>query len=137
MATDIAARGLDVMDITHIVNYDVPMEAAGYVHRIGRTARMGKTGYAITFVTPEDGKCLTEIEKLINREVPQFDPPWLVHSGQAPMKITKPREDVDTEPKAATRLKEAQRDELLDELGFRPVKRTLGSRFRSARKFRR
>ncbi|HUN82053.1 MAG TPA: DEAD/DEAH box helicase [Phycisphaerae bacterium] len=79
VATDLAARGIDVHEITHIINYDLPQDISVYVHRIGRTARMGATGLAVTFVTREEGSELTEIEKLINKElhpwqVPGFTP---------------------------------------------------------------
>ncbi|NLE57662.1 MAG: DEAD/DEAH box helicase [Planctomycetes bacterium] len=70
VATDLAARGIDVQGITHIINYDIPEDPLIYVHRIGRTARMGSFGEAMTFVTREEGKQLTEVEKLINREIP-------------------------------------------------------------------
>ncbi len=70
VATDLAARGIDVQGITHIINYDIPEDPHLYVHRIGRTARMGNFGEAMTFVTREEGKQLTEIEKLINRQIP-------------------------------------------------------------------
>ena len=69
VATDLAARGLDVMEISHIINYDIPEDPSIYVHRIGRTARMGKTGSAMTFVTREQGKELTAIEMLINTQL--------------------------------------------------------------------
>jgi ATP-dependent RNA helicase DeaD len=69
VATDLAARGIDVNGITHIINYDIPPDPHVYVHRIGRTARMGSFGKAITFVTREEGKQLTEIELLINKQV--------------------------------------------------------------------
>jgi superfamily II DNA/RNA helicase len=71
IATDVAARGLDIDGVTHIFNYDIPENPEDYVHRIGRTARMGKDGRAITFVTREDGLSLTEIEKLINKHIPR------------------------------------------------------------------
>src|SRR5262249_2782752 len=71
IATDVAARGLDIVGETHIFNYDIPQSAEDYVHRIGRTARMGKRGHATTFVTREDGGTLTEIEKLINKHIPR------------------------------------------------------------------
>jgi ATP-dependent RNA helicase DeaD len=70
VATDVAARGLDIEDVTHVINWDVPENAEDYVHRVGRTARMGKIGRAATFVTPEDGEFITAIEKLINKEIP-------------------------------------------------------------------
>jgi ATP-dependent RNA helicase RhlE len=67
VATDIAARGLDVTGISHVINYDVPHHAEDYVHRIGRTARAGRTGVAISLVTPEDQACVRSIEQLIGR----------------------------------------------------------------------
>ena len=69
VATDLAARGLDISDVSHIINYDVPRDREIYVHRIGRTARMGAEGKAFTFITHEEGKELTEIEKLINMQI--------------------------------------------------------------------
>ncbi|MFQ5414655.1 MAG: DEAD/DEAH box helicase [Phycisphaerae bacterium] len=69
VATDLAARGIDVSAISHIVNYDIPQDPEVYVHRIGRTARMGARGAAITFVTRDEGKELTAVEKLINCEI--------------------------------------------------------------------
>ena len=69
VATDVAARGIDVDDISHVINYDLPVEAETYVHRIGRTARAGATGDAISFCTAEDRACLTEIESLLGQPV--------------------------------------------------------------------
>lgn len=63
VATDVAARGIDVENITHIINYDIPMEKESYVHRIGRTGRAGKQGIAITFVSPNEYRFLQEIEE--------------------------------------------------------------------------
>ncbi|TVR39473.1 MAG: DEAD/DEAH box helicase [Planctomycetota bacterium] len=65
IATNVAARGLDIPSVSHVVNYDVPETPEEYVHRIGRTGRMGKEGIARTFITPEDGQFLLEIEKHI------------------------------------------------------------------------
>ena len=70
VATDVAARGLDVDDITHVINYDLPVEAETYVHRIGRTARAGASGNAISFCCAEDRAYLREIERLLGRPVP-------------------------------------------------------------------
>ncbi|MEM8496338.1 MAG: DEAD/DEAH box helicase, partial [Planctomycetota bacterium] len=64
VASDLAARGLDVDHITHVVNYDLPEDPEVYIHRIGRTARAGRRGTAWTFVTPDQGQLLTEVEKL-------------------------------------------------------------------------
>src|SRR5262245_16668981 len=70
IATDVMSRGIDVSGISHIINYDLPNDLENYVHRIGRTGRMGADGIAISFVTPEQGEILTSIEHLINREIP-------------------------------------------------------------------
>jgi ATP-dependent RNA helicase DeaD len=67
LATDVVGRGIDVTGISHIINYDLPEDIENYVHRVGRTGRMGKDGVAISFVTPEQGGLLTEIEKSINK----------------------------------------------------------------------
>jgi len=67
IATDVMSRGIDVSGISHIINYDLPNDLESYVHRIGRTGRMGADGTAISFVTPEQGEQLTGIEHLINR----------------------------------------------------------------------
>jgi ATP-dependent RNA helicase RhlE len=70
IATNVAARGLDLQGLSHVVNYDLPQMPEDYVHRIGRTGRAGESGLAITFVTPEDQKQLKAIEKLIGQSVP-------------------------------------------------------------------
>ncbi|MGE4550505.1 MAG: DEAD/DEAH box helicase, partial [Opitutales bacterium] len=70
VATDVAARGIDVDHITHVFNYDMPMEAETYVHRIGRTARAGADGHSISFCTSEDRACLREVERLLGKPVP-------------------------------------------------------------------
>jgi ATP-dependent RNA helicase DeaD len=70
IATDVMSRGIDVLGISHIINYDLPNDLENYVHRIGRTGRMGADGIAISFVTREQGEVLTGIEHLINREIP-------------------------------------------------------------------
>ncbi|PWA13569.1 RNA helicase [Pueribacillus theae] len=71
VATDIAARGIDVAHVTHVINYDIPEDPEQYVHRIGRTGRAGKSGMAFTFVTPQDGKFLHAIEEKINSKIPE------------------------------------------------------------------
>ena len=59
VATDVAARGLDISGVTHVYNFDIPQDPESYVHRIGRTGRAGKTGMAITFITPREKSYLT------------------------------------------------------------------------------
>jgi ATP-dependent RNA helicase RhlE len=66
VATDIAARGIDVLDISHVINYDMPDSTDAYIHRIGRTGRVGKTGDAFTFVTNEDTGMVRALEHLLN-----------------------------------------------------------------------
>ena len=70
IATDVAARGLDIDDLPCVVNYDLPHNAEDYVHRIGRTGRAGASGKAVSLVTPEDKRYLSEIESLIKRNIP-------------------------------------------------------------------
>ncbi|WP_249689997.1 DEAD/DEAH box helicase [Stappia sp. WLB 29] len=73
VASDVAARGLDIPAVSHVYNYDIPTHAEDYVHRIGRTGRAGRSGVAITLVTPGDQKYLQSIEKLIDRKIPWLD----------------------------------------------------------------
>ena len=70
VATDVAARGIDIDGVTHVVNYDLPTEPESYVHRIGRTGRAGAEGLAISFCTSEERQDLIAIEKLIGQKVP-------------------------------------------------------------------
>jgi ATP-dependent RNA helicase RhlE len=70
VATDIAARGIDVKGIEIVINYDIPDDTENYVHRIGRTGRAGHEGRAISFATPDQGRDIKSIEKLINSELP-------------------------------------------------------------------
>jgi ATP-dependent RNA helicase DeaD len=69
VATDVVGRGIDISTISHIVNFDVPQDCDDYVHRVGRTGRMGRDGVAYTFVMPGEGDILTAIEQRINREL--------------------------------------------------------------------
>ena len=75
VATDVAARGIDIDKVTLVINYDVPMEKESYVHRTGRTGRAGNKGKAITFATPYEGKFLKAIEKYIGFEIPTIEAP--------------------------------------------------------------
>ncbi len=82
VATDIAARGLDVDDITHVINYDLPHEPETYVHRIGRTARAGASGDAVSFCCAEERDYLRDIERLIRKAIP-VDTAHELHSDTA------------------------------------------------------
>jgi ATP-dependent RNA helicase DeaD len=85
VATDVAARGIDIDNVKLVINYDVPMEKESYVHRTGRTGRAGNKGKAITFSTPHEGKFIKEIEKYIGFEIPTIEAPshLEVASGKA------------------------------------------------------
>lgn len=82
IASDLASRGLDVEGISHVINYDLPEDPDLYIHRIGRTARAGRGGVAWSLVTPAQGKLLTQIENLINAEIPKLDYPDFEHRPQ-------------------------------------------------------
>jgi ATP-dependent RNA helicase DeaD len=71
VATDVVGRGIDVRNISHVINYDVPEDPENYVHRIGRTGRIGADGVAVAFLTPEQGERLTDIEMFINKLIPE------------------------------------------------------------------
>jgi ATP-dependent RNA helicase DeaD len=75
VATDVAARGLDVERISHVVNFDIPIDTESYVHRIGRTGRAGRSGDAISFVTPRERRLLTAIEKATRQPLTQMQLP--------------------------------------------------------------
>jgi ATP-dependent RNA helicase DeaD len=75
VATDIAARGLDVDHVTHVINFDVPNSSETYVHRIGRTGRVGRTGRAITFVTPAEREEIGRIERDVNTKIGEWETP--------------------------------------------------------------
>lgn len=130
VATDLAARGIDVSAISHIINYDIPVDAQSYVHRIGRTARMGAAGEAITLVTRDQGKELTNIEKLINKEIPER-----MVQGFVPAEPER-EPDVPDEPVPVSRMKAPVFADAEGSPGKLPPK-TLGSRFRTARRRRR
>ena len=75
VASDVAARGLDVPSVSHVFNFDVPSNSEDYVHRIGRTGRAGRTGKAVMISTQRDHKNLEAIEKLIQKEIPRIENP--------------------------------------------------------------
>ncbi|HTT98644.1 MAG TPA: DEAD/DEAH box helicase [Rhizomicrobium sp.] len=88
VATDIAARGIDVDGITHVVNFELPNEPESYVHRIGRTARAGAEGIAISFCSPDERAYLRDIEKLVKRKLTVVgEEPAIVSHGKAPQPV--------------------------------------------------
>jgi len=79
VASDVAARGLDIPEVSHVFNFDVPHHPDDYVHRIGRTGRAGRAGTAVSIVTPLDQKSIVAIEKLIGQEIPRAEGDFAVH----------------------------------------------------------
>jgi ATP-dependent RNA helicase RhlE len=82
VATDIAARGLDIDELPHVVNFDLPQVSEDYIHRIGRTGRAGSSGEALSLVCPEEAWSLAEIEKLLKRQIPR-----VVDTGYEPVSL--------------------------------------------------
>ena len=87
VATDVAARGLDVEGITHVINYDVPPVPTDYVHRVGRTARMEAAGEAITFVAPEEETDVRGIERALGRSIPRVTLPDFDYRAPPPPRV--------------------------------------------------
>lgn len=85
VATDIAARGIDVSDISHIINYDIPANGETYIHRIGRTARATKSGEAYTFITGEDKRLVRDIEKTLGKPIEKRMVPDFNYQDKAPI----------------------------------------------------
>lgn len=83
VASDVAARGLDIPEVSHVFNFDVPHHPDDYVHRVGRTGRAGRSGMAISLVTPLDQKSMVAIEKLIGQSIPRAEGDYDVHAGAA------------------------------------------------------
>jgi superfamily II DNA/RNA helicase len=90
VASDVAARGLDIPEVSHIFNFDVPHHPDDYVHRIGRTGRAGRTGIAITIVAPIDSKSVSAIERLIGQSIP-----WMGEPAAAQPRESRPAQKVD------------------------------------------
>ncbi len=93
VATDIAARGIDIDGITHVINYDLPNQADQYVHRIGRTARAGRSGLAVSFCSPDENSYLKDIQKLIKQTLPVMPLPEDFNKKVAAVARMKPAPD--------------------------------------------
>ena len=105
VATDIAARGIDIAGLSHVFNYDMPMEPEAYVHRIGRTGRAGRDGTAISFCCIDEVKQLEQVEKLIGKRLPVKESEW-------PMEVTTP-----TDPKEKEAARQQAKAARLAKLG--------------------
>lgn len=91
VASDVAARGLDIPSVSHVFNYDVPINAEDYVHRIGRTGRAGREGAAFTLVKPADEKSLAKVEELIGKTIPRIDLPGFTEARETPEEEEEPK----------------------------------------------
>jgi superfamily II DNA/RNA helicase len=110
VASDVAARGLDIKGVSHVFNYDTPWHPDDYVHRIGRTGRAGAKGRSITLVTPEDREALANVEKLTKMKVPPFD--WSsVAPAEEDRSEPEPRAEREEKPKRSRRKKEEAKPE--------------------------
>ncbi|NIY80315.1 MAG: DEAD/DEAH box helicase [Rhodobacteraceae bacterium] len=122
VASDVAARGLDVSSVTHVFNFDVPGHAEDYVHRIGRTGRAGRDGKAIMICEPRDEKNFADVEALIAKEIPRLENPLGTVTEEAPAsdeatsdkpkrtRSRRRRSDKSDEVKTADQAEEAQQD---------------------------
>lgn len=97
IATDIAARGIDIDGVSHVINYELPNVPESYVHRIGRTARAGRSGTAVSFVSGDERKLLKAIEKLIGRTIHRFE---LDQTEYAPIPVTEEAAELNQERRA-------------------------------------
>ena len=113
IATDIAARGIDIAGLSHVFNYDMPMEPEAYVHRIGRTGRAGRDGTAISFCCIDEVKQLGQVEKLIGKRLPVKESEW-------PMEVATPTDPKEKE--AARQLAKAARLAKLERAAALPKK---------------
>lgn len=108
VASDVAARGLDIPDVSHVFNFDVPSHAEDYIHRIGRTGRAGKTGITVMICNPRDEKNLADVERLIENEIPRRDN--LMGGATPTADAGKPAEPTEDKPKR-TRTRSRKKDD--------------------------
>ncbi|MEK9720315.1 MAG: DEAD/DEAH box helicase [Quisquiliibacterium sp.] len=119
VATDVAARGLDIVELPAVINYDLPYSPEDYVHRIGRTGRAGATGVALSLMTASDERLLAEIEKLIKRKLPQES-----LTVEAPSRA--PRERAGRDRDEVTRSERGRRSESARPAAARPASQMPG-----------
>ncbi|MCX6147677.1 MAG: DEAD/DEAH box helicase [Candidatus Kapabacteria bacterium] len=107
VATDIAARGIDIDDLTHVINFELPNVAESYVHRIGRTGRAGAKGTAISFCDAEEKAYIKDIQKLIGKEIPEAENlkyPMMIHTFvKGPAKLPQPQKKKVLHPKKGSK----------------------------------
>ena len=117
IATDVAARGLDIKDVPAVFNFDVPFNAEDYIHRIGRTGRAGASGIAITFVSASDQRLVADLEKLLKKKIDieaveyeEDQPKGRINTGRRHWGEDDPRDNIDTAQQPAVRYAEPLRD---------------------------
>ncbi len=110
VASDVAARGLDIPAVSHVINYDVPSHSEDYVHRIGRTGRAGRLGRALTIAVPADAKNVAAIEDLIGKPIPAMDDPLAVAALEAPAEKPKQAEAEDRPARSRSRKRAAPKE---------------------------
>jgi superfamily II DNA/RNA helicase len=110
VASDVAARGLDIPEVSHVFNFDVPHHPDDYVHRVGRTGRAGRSGTAISIVSPADQKSVAAIEKLIGQSIPHAEGNYEVQETEAEGREPRAREGSRRGRKAAPRERERERE---------------------------
>ncbi len=123
VASDVAARGLDIPGVSHVVNYDVPHHAEDYVHRIGRTGRAGRTGIAYTLATEAEAENLAEVEKLIHQKIQRYGGSETAPTAAKPVEI-------EIEAPVAVVAPAEVETAVADDAGDRPRKRRRGGRGR-------
>ncbi|MDO5646982.1 DEAD/DEAH box helicase [Paracoccus sp. (in: a-proteobacteria)] len=126
IASDVAARGLDIPAVSHVFNYDLPSHAEDYVHRIGRTGRAGRLGTAVSLATPADEKYLTAIEQLVKQTLPRADAPEGFALSSAAQSAPRERDDRKNgrdNGRGDRRRKGDRRDDRADRAEEKPVER--------------
>jgi ATP-dependent RNA helicase DeaD len=106
VATDVVGRGIDITSISHIINFDIPQDCDDYLHRVGRTGRMGREGVAYTFIAPGEGDFLTAVEQRINKLLKRDEMEGL---ELIPQRVVAAPAETSPEPVAKSKLNRFQR----------------------------
>ena len=120
VASDVAARGLDIPNVSHVFNFDVPIHSEDYVHRIGRTGRAGRTGDAFTLCLPYEEKYLEKIEELIQTKVDRVDPPEGSIRADKPRSRRKPEEKPRSERRNPPKVEEKPQEPVAEQPAPKP-----------------
>ena len=122
VASDVAARGLDIPNVSHVFNYDVPSHAEDYVHRIGRTGRAGRLGKAMMICVPRDEKNLADIERLVSREIPRLElPEGVLKTSRAPAPAEETSDDKPTRSRSRSRSRSKPKPQTEEAVADAPV----------------